>query len=273
MITIVTDSSSYFKKDEARELGIKIISIGYVVNQQIYFESYSDQNGDFEDLIKSNSNYYTSQPNISTFLSCFNEELAKDNDILCITISSHLSGTFNSAHLAAKQIGSGNIAVFDSHLTAGGLYLLIKEAKKLVKSGLTLSQVIIALPEIIDKISIAFTVDDMAPLRKSGRIGFVRMSVETILNIKPILILKEGTVISSGIARGDTDIIKKLTEKVTDDVKELVVNYIGNSRLATNLYSVLKDIYPAIPISLHKAGPILGIHLGLGMVSISFISL
>lgn len=270
MITIVTDSSAYMKKSEARELGVRLVPIGYVVSGRSFFESYSDHNGDYENLVKSNSDFSTSQPNLAAFLSCFEEELAKGNEVLCVTISSRLSGTYSTAHMAARQTGSERVTVFDSHLTAGGLYLLIKRVARLVKTGLSQPEIMQTLPEIRDKITTAFTVGDMAPLRKSGRIGFVRMGVETILNRKPILLLYEGVVVSDSIACGNADIIKKLTRLVTADAKEFVVNYIGNNRLATNLYNVLKTAHPSVPISLSKMGPVLGIHLGLNVVALSF---
>ena len=136
MITMITDSSAYFDKAEARALGIKIVPMSYTVDGQVYSESYRDQNGDFENLLRSNKRFSTSQPNLSAFLSCFEEEITMGNQVLCVTISSRLSGAYSTAHMAAKQTGSEHIAVFDSRLTAGGLYLLIKEANKLIESGL-----------------------------------------------------------------------------------------------------------------------------------------
>jgi len=270
MITIVTDSSSYFKKNEAQELGIKIVPINYTVNGQSYSESYSDQNGDFENLLKGIGRYATSHPNMSAFLSTFEEELHNGNEILCITISSRLSGAYGTAHIAARQTENKNVAVFDSRLVAGGLNLLVKEAGKLIASGLSLDEILDRLPAIRDRISITFTVDDMAPLRKSGRIGFVRMSAGTFLNIKPILLCKDGAVVSDTVARGNTEIIKKMTEKISADPQEIVINYVGYNSMATNLYHVIKSATDA-PISLQKIGPVLGIHLGLKVIAVSSI--
>ena len=272
MITITTDSSSYFKKDEALALGIKIIPINYSVDGQNYSESYSDSNGDFENLLKGKAQYTTSHPNISAYLSCFEEELQKSNEVLCITISSRLSGAYGTAHTAAKQTENGNISVFDSQLTAGGLYLLIKEAKTLVDKGLALDEIMKELPSIRDRITIVFSVDDMAPLRKSGRIGFVRMNVGTFLNIKPILLCKDGSIVSDSIARGNTELIKKLMEKMKANTAETVVSYIGDNRMATNLHYVIKETYPQATITLQKIGPVLGIHLGLKAIAVSFIT-
>ena len=272
MITIVTDSSSYFKKSEAQALGIEVIPINYSVNGQSYCESFSDQNGDFENLLKGNGKYTTSHPNLAAFLSCFEEELQKNNEVLCITISSRLSGAYSTAYMAAKQTGNKNIAVFDSHLIAGGLYLLIKETKKLIERGLSLNKILKELPGIRDRITIAFSVDDMAPLRNSGRIGFVRMNVGTFLNIKPILLCKDGAVVSDSIAHGNTEIIKKLVAKINTDTQEVVISYIGDNRLASNLYHVIKDTFSHVRIALQKIGPVLGIHLGLNVIAISFIN-
>jgi len=271
MITIITDSSSYFKKNEAQDLGIKIVPINYTVDGQSYSESFIDQNGNFENLLKGSGKYSTSHPNISAFLSAFEEELHNGNEVLCITISSRLSGAYGTAHSAAKQTESDKIVVFDSRFTAGGLYLLIKEAKKLAESGAGLNEILHKLPAIRNKISIAFSVSDMTPLRNSGRMGFVRMSVSTFLNIKPILLCKDGAIVSDSVVHGNTELIKKLSDRVNKDTKEVVINYIGDNRAATNLYHVIEKISPGIPISLQKIGPALGIHLGFKAIAVSVI--
>lgn len=209
---------------------------------------------------------------MGAFLSLFEEELEKGNQVLCITMSSRLSGTYSAAYMAAKQTDSNNIVVFDSQLTAGGLYLLVCEAKKLIDSGKSLSEIIKILQEIREKITIVFSVDDMTPLRNSRRIGFVRRGVGTILNIKPILLCKDGVIVSDGIAHGNTEIIKRLVGKVPKEAKEVVVNYIANSRVASNVYNVIREKYPNLPIKLQKIGPVIGIHVGLQVVVVSFVT-
>lgn len=271
MITIVTDSSCNFTRSEAEELGVKVVPMNYSVNSKRYMEYYSDENGDFETLLRSNSKFSTSQPNLSSFLSCFEEELRLGNEVLCITISSRLSGTFSTAHMAARQTESSKIVVFDSYLTGGGLCLLIKEARKMIDDGMTKEDILLELQKVREKITIAFSVDDMTPLRKSGRIGFVRMSVGTILNVKPILLCKDGIVVADETVHGNNELIKKLVYRITPDVKEIIINHIGTNRITTNLYSIIKEKYPDIPLKLGNIGPVLGIHLGLNVIAISFI--
>jgi len=271
MITIVTDTTSYFKESEARELGIKIVPINYTVDGQNFLESYSDKNGELETLLSSNKKMTTSQPNISAFLGVYEEELKKGNEVLCITLSSRLSGTYGTAQTAAKQLESEKIAVFDSLFTGGGLYLLVKEAKKLIESGISLYGIMEKLPEVRNKITVAFSVDDMSPLRDSGRIGFVRRSIGTFLNIKPILLCKDGAVVSDTVVQGSTEIIKRMAEKVSAEAQDIVINSIGDNRMATNLYHVIKEAHPDVSITIQKVGPALGIHLGLKVIAISII--
>ena len=271
MITIITDSSSYFKKNEAMELGIKIVPINYTVNGQSFSESFVDQNGDYENLLKGNGKFTTSHPNISAFLSAYEEELHNGNEVLCITISSRLSGAYGTAHMAAKQTESEKVVVFDSRLTAGGLYLLVKEAKKLIESGTPLKELLNQLLPIREKITITFSVSDMTPLRNSGRMGFVRMSVSTFLNIKPILLCKDGAIVSDSVVHGNTELIKKLADRINNKTQEVIINYIGDNQIATNLYHVIKKTTSDIPVSLQKIGPALGIHLGLKAIAISVI--
>lgn len=275
MIRIVTDSSSYLKKQEALDSGIRVVPISYAAGSQIFLESYSDCNGDFARLFeRSGATLTTSQPNISAFLSCFEELLAwgGDVEVLCIVISSRLSGTYSSAHAAANQVTGGRVAVFDSQVTAGGLHLLVLEAKRLADEGKTLPEIIVELERIRSRITVAFSVDDMEPLRKSGRIGFVRMGVSTIMNIKPILLCKDGAVVFERATHGSSELVRRLVEMLPESVAAVVINYIENSRTAVRLYDAVREKFPQLPVKLARMGPVLGVHLGLRVIGLSYIT-
>lgn len=269
MIAIVTDSSAYFRKEEAAALGVTVVPLNYTVAGRGYNESYSDGNGAFEQLLKSHGTRSTGHPKLAAYLSCYEEALTSHEGVLCLTISSRLSGAYGTAHQAARMADNATIVVFDSRLTAGGLYLLTKEAVRLAASGMGLEALQRALGVLRDKISIRFTVDDMNPLRHSGRIGFVRSGVSTILNLKPILLCQDGAVVADGVARGQINILKRLIATVSAATRAVVISYIGNNRLAANVYTVLQQHYPSLPLHLQKMGPVLGIHLGSQVVAVS----
>ena len=270
MITIVTDSTSYFKKQEAEKAGILVIPNNYTINGQSFSETYSDQNEDFERLLMNSAANSTSHINIADCWDCFEEERRKGNQVLCITISSRFSGSYNTACIAAGQIEGNDVTVFDSKLTAGGLYLLVNEAKIMVDKGMSVQEIVKELSVIRERISIVFSVDDMTPLRNSGRLGFVRSSIGTFLNIKPILQCKDGALVSDCTVRGDREVIKHLSEKISPKTKKAVISYIGSNHLASDLYHVIKSNAPDTELSLQKVGPVLGIHLGFKMIAVSF---
>ncbi|HEY8424024.1 MAG TPA: DegV family protein [Clostridia bacterium] len=269
MITLIVDSTAYITKKEASDLNIRIAPVTYYVNNQVYHEIYSDCNGDFINLLNSNINQCrTSQTNVATFLSAFEEELRKGNQVLCLTLSSRLSGTYSSASIAARELNNPNIIVVDSLLTAGGLFLLAKESVKMINQGMDLNQIALNLENIRDEIMIAFTVNDMTPLRRSGRLGIVRQSVGTILNNKPILKLVEGSVIHDGTARGKNEQLKKLAGKVPPTAQSVIVHYISDYHTAQELAKLIKTNNPSAYVSLRLLGPVLGVHLGVGVIGL-----
>ncbi|MDR1687697.1 MAG: DegV family protein [Clostridiales bacterium] len=272
MITIVTDSCAYFKEEEAKELNVKIVPANYTVNTNAYTESFSDCNGDFESLLSCGGNFTTSQPNIAAFMNVFEGELKQGNEVLCVTISSRLSGAFSTAQIAARQSGAiGKLIAADSFFAAGGQYLLVKEAAKLAAGGKNLAEIANALEEIRSRIKMVFTVDDITPLRKSGRIGNVRMSVGTILDKKPIFVFEEGACAFYQEAQGNADIIKKMVGMADFYPKEFVINNIGYNRLTANFYNVLSEKFPEARVTIRKAGPVMGVNAGLNAAALAVI--
>ncbi len=272
MIKIITDSTVYLRRAEAEEMNVRIVPIGYSLMGVRHSEFYSDVNNGFEKYLEYGERITTSQPSPAAFAAAFREETAAGNEVLCITLSSRLSGIYSAAVSAAKELGSTKIHVFDSRQTAGGLYLMVCEAEKLIGSGKKINEIIITLTKIRDKITSCFSVSDMVPLRESGRIGFVRMSVGTILNIKPILLIRDGVVVYDSQARGANDIIEKLVVKIPKDVYSVVINYLGCNSTASNLYNIIKAKFPAAKIRLSRLGPVISAHLGTNVVAVSFIT-
>ena len=124
MIAIVTDSTVCIPKNEAEAYGIRIVPNSYSAGGQTYRESYSDRNGDFERRIFSNpAAGKTSQASAAAFIPVFRELIRGGFEVLCVVLSSRLSGTYSSACIAAREVDAERIAVVDSLTTAGGLWL------------------------------------------------------------------------------------------------------------------------------------------------------
>ncbi|MCA9838211.1 MAG: DegV family protein [Trueperaceae bacterium] len=155
----------------------------------------------------------TSQPSPQDFEVVYKQAIAEGaTDILCITISSDLSGTFQSANIAAGNVEIP-VKVFDSRAASIGLGDMVKEAAKLRAKGKELDSIVKALEHVRDTNYVLFTVASLEYLQKNGRIGGAQALLGSLLNIKPILTVEDGKVAASGRARGTKKAIKELIDR------------------------------------------------------------
>lgn len=271
MIKIVTDSTVYLKKETAEKLGVEIVPCVFVSDGNYYSEAYSDCNEDYINLMTNSKNNSTSHANPESYTKVFRKIIQNGDKVFHISMSSRLSGGFSSASIAAKNFNPEDIVVFDSMMIAGSLQLLVEYARKYIDSGMDFKKLIKVMEQERARISTVFTVNDISALRKSGRIGFVRESVGNILNLKPILSLKEGRVFSIGSVQGENKLISKLIAHIPADVKEVIISSLKNSKSANALYYTIKSKFPKAIIKLQKFGPVLGVHIGEGAVGVAFI--
>lgn len=270
MITIVADSSACLTREDARALGAVLVPMSYsLMGRQVYTETFAGENGLFMELIRKNpTGQRTSQASMSAFLSTFEDLRAAGHEVLCLTMSSRLSGTYGNACVAARELGGDGIQVVDSLTTGGALHLMVRHARALIESGMGLAEAAQAIRERRERFKVAFSVDDMGPLRRSGRLGMVRLSVGTILNIKPLLKCEEGGVVSFGVARGRHEQLRALEAAVPPTAKRLLVQHMGVESLTQSLIVRLER--RGVPLLARELGPVLGIHLGDGCVGISW---
>lgn len=271
MIAIVTDSSAHLCRAEAERLGVTIVPMSYSLpGQPAFNESYMDDNGDFERVVSQNMGLLrTSQATFAAFMSVFNDLVDAGAQVLCLTISSRLSGTYGNARMSAKETDPENIAVVDSLTTSGGLYLMILEARRMANQGMGLHEIARELRALRGSVRTTFTVDDITPLRRSGRLGSVRMSISTILNIRPVLKCVDGCIVSRGVVRGRHEQYKTLLNSLPPYPCRCVVE----GFMAESQMKELKLRIEAAghEVLLRRIGPVLGTHLGMGSLGVAWI--
>ena len=271
MIAIVTDSTAYLTHEEAARLGVVIVpmsysfSIGHRMNEGC-IEGDDRAERQVAEHIDSVT---TSQATLAAFLNTFRMLRRGGCEILCLTISSRLSGTYANAVLAAREVGMEHIAVVDSLSSCSGLYLLILEARARIQAGAKLSALVRHMESARNRVRICFSVDDMAPLRRSGRLGNVRMSVSTVLNIRPMLEIRNGAVISTGLARGRTDQANRLCAFCKNVSGRLIIDSFLADDFAGKLS--IRLAREDREVERRRIGPVLGAHLGRGCVGVAFI--
>ena len=164
------------------------------------------------------------------------------------------------------------VKVLDSRNCAGGIYFLIQHAQELIRQGCSLNEVMAALIAERKQIRNVFTVNDMTNLRKSGRLGVVRQSVSTILNLRPILCLQNGSVFSQSVARGNHEQTRMLVESVPIGTKFVVIHGRESNPLLPTLQTMLRErLGDELELRIVSLGPVLTIHLGLTYLGVCWL--
>ena len=216
MIKIIVDSASDVEQDEADELGISLIPMKVRFGDEEYSDGINLTHKEFfEKLIESAELPQTSQINEYSWEERFKELTADGSEVIAITISSRLSGTYSSAVKAAKKFG-GKIYVIDSMEACIGERILLQYAIRLVKEGRSATEIFKELNEKKSKIQLLAVLDTLKYLRKGGRISSVAAIAGEMLSIKPVVSVVKGEVKLVGKAIGSkksNNLLNQLVEK------------------------------------------------------------
>ena len=269
MIYLVTDSTACISRQEALDLRCVMVPMHYIKDGKEAF-----QEGFIEDstALKEQqhlSEYSTAQAPTSAFVEVFTQLKEQGHQALCLTISSRLSGTFANAMKAAEEVG-GEFLVVDSRTTAGAMYLLLLQARMMLDSGLNLQECFERLIALRKATHTIFTIQDMEPLRRSGRLGYMRSSVSTLLNLRPLLTLQDGSVVSHSLARGKQDQLRQMVLGLQGKPRQVIVQHCGDEEAADALAQKLAE--KGISVLRRQIGIVLAIHLGLPILSTAWMS-
>jgi len=237
MYKIISDGSCDLEKSVSDKLDVKIIPF-YVSNDgETYKKEIEELNvRDFYEFLVENPTTFpkTSLPTVSDFIDAFEPLAKKGIDIVCICISTKLSGSYNSATNARDMVledyPNAKIAVIDSHINTVLQGLLVIESAKMRDAGLSFEEIVAKIETLKSTGRIFFTVENIDYLVHGGRIGKLLGSATKTLNLRPLIVLREGEIHAAGIARGR----KKSLEKVMD----LMIKYIQDGKNDLSKYSL-----------------------------------
>lgn len=270
-ITVVTDSTAYLPRLRARALGVRVVPLSYTMGGTVLIEAFPGENGDYIRLLKEHGAIAkTAQASMSAFMSVFNELVREGEQVICLTISSRLSGTYSSACAAAKAVSPENIAVVDSLTTVYGLTLLVERAATLAREGEELLDIARDIESYRERIGTVFSVESLDALRRGGRLGIVRQSISTILNVRPLLLCRDGVIVSDGVVQGRSGLVRELCARVPEGAKKIGVMHISTPEIALRLQQQLRETHPDAPIVQWDVGPVIGIHLGISATGVSW---
>lgn len=194
-IHIVTDSTSYLPAGYADQHRVDIVPLRITIDGVLYREFVDITSDQFYVRQKSGAKAVTSQPGPEDFVGLYQRLLQKPEDeVLSIHISSFMSGTLNSAHAAAAMIESQQVDLYDTRTTGLGLGFMVMEAVRLVESGTAVPAIVAALDAMQTRLHIYFLLGTLEYLVAGARIGKAAGVAGSILQIKPILTIRDGMI-------------------------------------------------------------------------------
>ncbi len=272
-VRVVTDSGSDLPQELADQLGIEIVPLKVRFDE----ESFTDRKElsyqmFYEKMAQSEDIPVTSLPSPQDFIDSF-KKIGKENKIICVTISSFISGTYQSAMLAKEMLADYDIEVIDSKslsMVTGRLALI---AHELAQKGKDMAEIAVRLREILKDMHAYILIDDLKNVIKGGRISNWRGSIAQVFQIKPILYLTElGEVHVKENVRGRKRQLKRIVEIMEKDGKDLSKYplYILHAQAAQEEIDFVKGeiekVLKPAQIHVYTLGPIMGSHGGFGTI-------
>lgn len=226
MLKIVMDSAGDIPKDWISEYDVEVIPINIHFENKMFLQGVDLSNDDFYQIAdKSGVIPKTSQPTPQQFVEFYNRIARAGDTILSLHVTSKLSGTYNSAVLAAHELKNKiTIIPFDSGSGSAAMGFMCKEIRQLEKAGATLQAILARLEAIRQNVNIVLTLDTLEYARRSGRVKALQAAIAAVVKIKPVIILKDGTLDMNEKVRTRQRAIERALEIIYERVDDRLVN-------------------------------------------------
>lgn len=276
-IKIIADSGCDISQEEAKALGIQVVPLKSRFGMEEYLDGVTMSHHEFySKLIETDVFPSTSQITPFEYEEIFREALKDHDYVVCITLSSKLSGCYQSACIAAEEF-DGKVDVVDSKHVSVAIKVLVLRILELSKSFDNLTDAMPAFEDARDHVRILAMLDTLEYLKKGGRISSAVAFAGTLLSIKPVVTVTDGEVVLLGQARGSKAVNNKLRELLeaesVDYSLPCALGYTGLSDVVLKKYlEDNKSLYEdkIDKISTCSIGCAIGTHVGPGAIAVAF---
>lgn len=280
-IAVVTDSNSGITQAQAKEMGITVLPMPFMIDGETYYEDITLTQEQFYQRLKDNSDISTSQPTPDSIMKLWDELLKEYDQIVHIPMSAGLSGSCATAMmLAGEDEYEGKVFVVDNHRISVTQYQSVKDAMMLADMGMDGAQIKKRLEETAADSVIFVTVDTLKYLKKGGRITPAAAALGTLLRIKPVLIILGEKLDSFAKARTMKQaktlmmnaIQKELDERLHDsEYKDchLAIAHSVNEEAALEFKKEVEERFPDADIYLAPLSLSIACHIGPGSLALT----
>ena len=274
---IVTDSTADIPKDLTEKYRIKVVPLYVNFEDKSYLDNGVDITSKqyYERLKNVKKQPTTSQPTPSDFVKVYSELLKENDSIVSIHISKKMSGTFSSADMARKELSDKDIEVIDSELVHMPLGILVIKAAELSREGKSKEEILKAVNDLKQKVTVLFIPSTLKYLIMGGRIGRAKGLIASVLEIRPILTLHMGEVsqfkTTRRLSQAKNELINSIKNMVKDTDKLMVIVSDSDAKAeGDEMAERIKETFNPKQIMRAEIGAIVGNNVGPGALAVTF---
>ncbi|KAI4309774.1 DegV family protein [Lactobacillus intestinalis] len=279
-IALVTDSTSVLTEQEIKENNVIVAPIPIIIGDKEYLEGVNITSKQLFETQKQGAAFpKTSQPSMGEMISLFNKLYDEGYEaIITITLSSGISGFFQTLQNVARNNPEYHLYPYDSKMTVRLQGYLVLAAAKMIKAGYTPEEILERLDKIRATIDELFVVDDLKNLSRGGRLSNASAFIGTMLHIKPLLTFEDGKIVAFDKIRS----LKRAVSKVEDialertsklpykDKLRLFVFHSNDEKQAEGIKEFILDNFPGMPVDVAEFSPVIATHLGEKSIAIAW---
>ncbi len=270
-VSVVTDSVASIPAQTSRELGIEVVSLWINDGERHEADSDIDLPEFYRRLADMRVLPTSSQPSLESMVNAFTEAVQRGADVLGVFISEKMSGTVESARLAAQMVlekfPSARIEIVDSRSNSMQEGLCAVAAAQAAMAGETLDRCVSAARDTISRTRYLFTPATLEYLQRGGRIGTASALLGNLLQIRPILTVADGQTTTFAKVRTQSRALTEIARTFAEDVRDhgleyVVVHYIGDKAPAEQFARELVEPVAGAPVQVVPVSAVVGLHVG-----------
>jgi len=277
-VAIVSDSSAYIPKEWVEKYDLTILPLTVNWQGESYYDGIDIQAAEFyQQLSESKEMATTSQITVGQFLEIFQKLLGEGKDVFYMGISKGLSATIDSALHAKKELGDPeNLIVMDTKLVSMALTLMVLEVARAAEQGASLEECHQLALDAYSRIGVYFTVNTLEYLHRGGRINTAKRLLGSALDLKPIMMIRDGKIELVESVRSQKKAIIRMVELIEKDIAGRKPVRIGPFHAMAfdemlKMEELAKKRLQPVEVIRSEVSPVIGSHVGPGTVSMAYI--
>ena len=279
-IAVITDSNSGINFEDAKELGIKVLPMPFLIDGKTYFEEISLSQEEFFEKLENDVDISTSQPSPESVMKIWDEALEEADEVVYIPMSSGLSSSCHTALMLADDY-DGKVQVVDNQRISVTQRQSVLDAMELAKRGLTAVQIKEKLEKVKFESSIYIMLDTLKYLKKGGRITPAAAAFVSALRLKPVLTIQGEKLDAYTIAKTKKQGVKKMLAAIEDDINKrfggtdhmenihMEIAHTKNPEAAEDLKQQIIEKFGVTEVDLYPLSLSIACHIGPGSIAVA----